>query len=146
MKRILICWVTFSLFALSVVAQDKGIRIADTLTAQEKVSRNTVLLKSELDSLVRLYHVSESKTGLQEPVIRTLAATVRRGSSGPAVKAVQDQANFRNLRVRARQRSRWTASSRPRPTAGSAASSPASPSRSPGFRSTASSARGPGKS
>ena len=71
MKCTLICWIICSVFALSVRAQDKGIRIADTLTAQEKVSRNTVLLKSELDSLVRLYHVSESKTGLQEPVIRT---------------------------------------------------------------------------
>ena len=71
MKRILICWIIFSLFALSVTAQDKGIRIADTLTAQEKVSRHTVLLKSELDSLIRLYHVSETKTVPQEPVIRT---------------------------------------------------------------------------
>jgi len=71
MKRILICWITFSLFSLSVHAQDKGIRIADTLTAQEKVSRNTVLLKSELDSLIRLYQVSDTKTVAQEPVIRT---------------------------------------------------------------------------
>jgi hypothetical protein len=71
MKRILICWIIFSLFTLSVRGQDKGIRIADTLTAQEKVSRNTVLLKSELDSLIRLYHVPETKTVAQEPVIRT---------------------------------------------------------------------------
>ncbi len=71
MKRTLICWMIFSLFVLSAHAQDKGIRIADTLTAHEKASRNTVLLKSELDSLIRLYHVSEPRTVAQEPVIRT---------------------------------------------------------------------------
>jgi hypothetical protein len=71
MKRILIFWITLSLVSPVARSQDKGIRIADTLTAQEKVSRNTVLLKSELDSLIRLYHVNESKTVAQEPVIRT---------------------------------------------------------------------------
>jgi len=71
MKCTLICWIICSVFALSVRAQDKGIRIADTLTAQEKASRNTVLLKSELDSLIRLYHVSESSTVPQDPVVRT---------------------------------------------------------------------------
>ena len=71
MKWKFTCWILFNLLVLSVSAQDKSIRIADTLTAQEKVSRNTVLLRSELDSLIRVYHVSEAKTTLQEPVIRT---------------------------------------------------------------------------
>jgi hypothetical protein len=33
----------------------KAIRIADSLTPQEKISRNVILLRSELDSLVKLY-------------------------------------------------------------------------------------------
>src|SRR5688572_6683288 len=71
MKYKLICWMFFSLLALSLDAQDKGIRIADTLTAQEKNNRSTVLLKSELDSLIRLYNTSQSRIVPQEPVIRT---------------------------------------------------------------------------
>ncbi len=46
------------LAALSISAQEperKSIRIVDSLTAQEKTDRNTVLLRSELDSLVQLH-------------------------------------------------------------------------------------------
>jgi hypothetical protein len=72
MKYTLICWIFFSLLAASAFAQqDKGIRIADTLTAQEKSNRSTVLLQSELDSLIRLYNAHQPKTMAQEPVIRT---------------------------------------------------------------------------
>lgn len=48
----------FCLVACSVSAQEpekKSIRIVDSLTEQEKTDRNTVLLKSELDSLIRLH-------------------------------------------------------------------------------------------
>ena len=63
MKYKLICWIFFSLLAASAFAQqDKGIRIADTLTAQEKSNRSTVLLQSELDSLIRLYNANQPKT------------------------------------------------------------------------------------
>ncbi len=37
----------------------KQIRIVDTLTAQEKVSRNPVILRSEIDSLIRQYNASQ---------------------------------------------------------------------------------------
>ena len=40
----------------------------DTLTLQEKDNRNTVILKSELDSLISLYNASQPKTIPQEPV------------------------------------------------------------------------------
>ena len=72
MKYKLICWIFFSLLAASAAAQqDRGIRIADTLTAQEKSNRNTVLLKTELDSLIRAYNFNQPLTLAQEPVIRT---------------------------------------------------------------------------
>jgi hypothetical protein len=41
----------------------------DTLTLQEKDNRNTVILKSELDSLISLYNASQPKTIPQEPVV-----------------------------------------------------------------------------
>ncbi len=46
------------LAAFSISAQEperKSIRIVDSLTAQEKTDRNTVILRSELDSLVQLH-------------------------------------------------------------------------------------------
>ena len=71
MKYKLICWIFFSLLTVLVYAQqDKGIRIADTLTAQEKSNRSTVLLQSELDSLIRVYNSNQPKTIPQEPVVR----------------------------------------------------------------------------
>jgi hypothetical protein len=62
------------LFAGYLLAQQpeaKYIRIADTLTAQEKVNRNTVILKSELDSLIKLYNGNLPVTIPQEPVQKT---------------------------------------------------------------------------
>src|SRR5688572_27018275 len=35
----------------------KTIRIADTLTVQEKANRNTIILRSELDSMIRHYNL-----------------------------------------------------------------------------------------
>lgn len=36
----------------------KAIRIADTLTPQEKINRNTVILRSELDSLLKVFNTA----------------------------------------------------------------------------------------
>jgi hypothetical protein len=60
------------LAALTVVAQEpekKSIRIVDSLTAQEKDNRNTVILKSELDSLIQLHNASQPKVAQQQPVV-----------------------------------------------------------------------------
>jgi hypothetical protein len=70
----LIISLLFCLLAGRLLAQQpetKYIRIADTLTAQEKVNRNTVILKSELDSLIQLYNNNLPKTKPQEPVQKT---------------------------------------------------------------------------
>lgn len=42
----------------------------DTLTAQEKKSRNPIILQSEFDSLIKLHEASIVKQPIQEPVIR----------------------------------------------------------------------------
>ena len=44
------------------------IRIADTLTAKEKVNRNAVILKTELDSLIKGYNDSQVQQVVKEPV------------------------------------------------------------------------------
>jgi hypothetical protein len=70
----LIISLLFCLFTGCLLAQQpeaKYIRIADTLSAQEKINRNTVILKSELDSLIRVYNNNLPKTALQEPVQQT---------------------------------------------------------------------------
>ena len=67
----LIISILFCLVSCSLVGQEpekKSIRIVDTLTQQEKDNRNTVILKSELDSLISLYNASQPKTIPQEPV------------------------------------------------------------------------------
>jgi hypothetical protein len=52
--------------------QDKNpIRIVDTLTAQEKTNRNPVILKTELDSLIKQYNISQVPVQLNEPVKET---------------------------------------------------------------------------
>jgi len=64
----------FFLVAVSLLAQQpeaKYIRIADTLTAQEKLNRNTVILKSELDSLIELHNNNLPKILPQNPVQKT---------------------------------------------------------------------------
>jgi hypothetical protein len=45
----------------------RQIRIADTLTQQEKANRYPVILRTELDSLIKLYHVAEPQQ-LQQPI------------------------------------------------------------------------------
>lgn len=67
----LIISILFCLVSCSLMGQEpekKSIRIVDTLTLQEKDNRNTVILKSELDSLISLYNASQPKTIPQEPV------------------------------------------------------------------------------
>ena len=49
----------------------KHIRIVDTLTAQEKVNRNPVILKAELDSMIRQYNASQVQQVQKEPVKET---------------------------------------------------------------------------
>jgi hypothetical protein len=46
----------------------KHIRIVDTLTAQEKINRNPVILKSELDSLIKEFNASQPQQVIAEPV------------------------------------------------------------------------------
>ena len=46
----------------------KHIRIVDTLTAQEKTNRNPVILRSEIDSLIRQYNASQVQQVVKEPV------------------------------------------------------------------------------
>ncbi len=60
----------FAFFSASMYAQTetKNIRIVDTLTPQEKKSRNPVILRSELDSLIRLHEASIVKPPVLEPV------------------------------------------------------------------------------
>jgi hypothetical protein len=66
--------IAISLFLLLVTAgmyaqQDKNpIRIVDTLTTQEKTNRNPVILKTELDSLIKQYNISQVPAQLNEPV------------------------------------------------------------------------------
>jgi hypothetical protein len=63
----------FCLVSWNLVAQEpekKSIRIVDTLTLQERDNRNTVILKSELDSLIQLHNASQPKTLSQEPLVK----------------------------------------------------------------------------
>jgi hypothetical protein len=49
----------------------KHIRIVDTLTAQEKTNRNPVILKAELDSLIKQFNESQPQQVIKEPVKET---------------------------------------------------------------------------
>lgn len=51
--------------------EPKHIRIVDTLTAQEKVNRNPVILKTELDSMVSHYNASQVQQVVKEPLKET---------------------------------------------------------------------------
>jgi hypothetical protein len=72
MKHKLFVLLFFWLSTYNLVAQEpekKSIRIVDTLSTQEKNNRNTVILKSELDSLIGLHNANQPKTLQQEPLI-----------------------------------------------------------------------------
>jgi hypothetical protein len=76
MKHKLFVLLFFCLVTCSLLAQEpekKSIRIVDTLTVQERDNRNTVILKSELDSLIGLYNASQPKTLQQEPLVEEKA-------------------------------------------------------------------------
>jgi hypothetical protein len=49
----------------------KHIRIVDTLTVQEKTNRNPVILKAELDSLIKQFIDSQPQQAIKEPVKET---------------------------------------------------------------------------
>jgi len=65
---IFFCFLSGSVFAQG--PENKSIRIADTLTVREKDNRNTVILKSELDSMIRLYNANQTKTLPQPQVVK----------------------------------------------------------------------------
>lgn len=74
MKHKLITLLLFTLLQTCVSAQDTGtktIRIVDTLSVQEKTNRSVVLLRSELDSLIKLNNHSEPRTIPQEPGMKS---------------------------------------------------------------------------
>lgn len=73
MNHKLIILIIFCLVGYNLVAQEpkkKSIRIVDTLTVQEKDNRNTVILKSELDSMISLYNANQPKILPQDPVVK----------------------------------------------------------------------------
>lgn len=64
----------FLLLSAGLFAQQpdtQRIRIVDTLTAKEKINRNDVILKSEVDSLIKLYNDSQVQQVVKEPVKET---------------------------------------------------------------------------
>ena len=73
--------ITVLLIAMSAVAfaqhpVEKSIRIVDTLSATEKTGRNPVLLKTELDSLVKLYAPVTIPGQTGEPLKETLYVSI----------------------------------------------------------------------
>jgi hypothetical protein len=55
------------LYGLKAQTPDKhSIRVVDTLTSQEKINRNPVLLQSELDSMIRAYEITHPATVPQQ--------------------------------------------------------------------------------
>lgn len=74
MKHKIWILVLFFLAAGTLFAQQpdkRSIRIVDTMTALEKNNRNPVILRSELDSLIKQYNISQVPTQLKEPVKET---------------------------------------------------------------------------
>jgi hypothetical protein len=62
------------LLSTGLIAQQqntKHIRIVDTLTAQEKINRNPVILKAELDSMIKQFNDSQPQQVVKEPVKET---------------------------------------------------------------------------
>ena len=51
--------------------EPKSIRVVDSLSQQERENRNTVLLKSELDSMVRLHSEALLSNQRTEPIVET---------------------------------------------------------------------------
>lgn len=70
MRYKIVFFILFASFSASLYAQTetKNIRIVDTLTPQEKKSRNPILLQSEIDSLIKLHEAGMVKPIIREPV------------------------------------------------------------------------------
>jgi hypothetical protein len=64
LKILLFCLITCSLSAQE--PERKSIRVVDSLAADEKVNRNTVILQSELDSMIRIHNDALPRTVPQE--------------------------------------------------------------------------------
>jgi hypothetical protein len=70
MRYKIYCSFVLLIFSMSLLAQQpdtKYIRIVDSLTAQEKANRNPVILKTELDSLIRQFNASQPQLVVKEP-------------------------------------------------------------------------------
>jgi len=70
-NKFIISVLVFLLTGLCIHAQhpvSKPIRIADTLTLQEKNNRNPILLQNELDSLIKVYNLSHPAVLQKEPL------------------------------------------------------------------------------
>lgn len=58
----------FSLGIFSQQPDTQRIRVVDTLTAKEKTTRNPIIMKAELDSLIKIYNAQQALDPKQEPV------------------------------------------------------------------------------
>jgi hypothetical protein len=56
-------------------SEKRNIRIVDTLSAQERNTRNPVILRAELDSLIQVYNASLPQTIPQQPVKEVVTET-----------------------------------------------------------------------
>ncbi len=63
---VLFCLLTIGLFAQQ--PDKRNIRVADTLTVQEKNNRYPVILRSELDSMIKQHNASQPQVLPQQPV------------------------------------------------------------------------------
>lgn len=71
MRNKLFLFCLLFLFSTTMYAQSdtKNVRIVDTLTPQEKKSRNPIILKSELDSLIKIHEAGKVKEPVLQPVV-----------------------------------------------------------------------------
>lgn len=77
-KRFIFPVVLGLLLSTSVHSQGtiRGIRVVDTLTAEEQSNRNTVLLRAEVDSLLRAYTPVHQEVQAEPVVLPTYDATI----------------------------------------------------------------------
>lgn len=72
MRNRILIFLMIMVFAADLNAQQPGarhIRIVDTLTNPEKNNRNPIILRSELDSLIKLYDTTPQQQVVKEPVV-----------------------------------------------------------------------------
>lgn len=83
MKRFAYILITMLLISSGAAGQtnSKALRIADTLTAKERAERNPLLLRSELDSLIKVYAPVQLPVEVQKPEL------VKRDSVSPLILA-----------------------------------------------------------